>query len=163
MELFGEVELQNTLLETCGAARRRVFHNSDSRKQVRGAEGYELVGDILCRGYPDLTIGEGRDAGTAWAELKGPRGHLETKSRWSGWTTCRPTAPTSGDQRTWRKPTESSSGDTPGEGTGALRACRSCWACSREEILKRVGVRRRRPAGPAGRRSGKKGEKHRGQ
>ena len=159
MELFGEAELQNTLLETCGAARRRVFHNSDSRKQVRGAEGYELVGDILCRGYPDLTIGEGRDVGTAWAELKGPRGRLDQEQ--VEWLDDLPPH----RAYVWRpEDLEEANGiilrGHPRGEDGTLRICRSCWACSREEILKRVGVRRKRaPRGQPGSR-GKK--EHRG-
>ena len=163
MELFGETELQNTLLETCGAAGRRVFHSSDSRKQVRGAEGsYELVGDTLSRGYPDLTIGEGRDAGTAWAELKGPRGRLEGEQ--VKWLDDLPAH----RAYVWR-PEDLEEANSiilrghPRGADGTLRACRSCWTCSREEILKRVGVRRRRPAGPKNRRGGRKGEEHRGQ
>ena len=72
MNLIMEDELQNTLVEACWANQRKVFHTGDSRKQVRGPDGYEMVGDILTQGYPDLTIG-GRE-GTIWAELKSAKG-----------------------------------------------------------------------------------------
>ena len=75
MNLITEEQLQHTLVEACRANQRKVFHTTDSRKQVRGPDGYEMVGDTLTQGYPDLTIGDRED--TIWAELKSAKGKLE--------------------------------------------------------------------------------------
>ena len=130
-----EDDLQKTLIDTCRATGRRVFHTSDSRKQVRGQEGYEMVGDPLARGYPDLTVvGHGE---TLWAELKGPRGKLEEEQ--VRWLDELP----SHRGYVWRTDDldEAIEIVTRGHPEGS---CRSCWACCREEILKRVGIRKQR-------------------
>ena len=150
--LIGEDQLQETLVEACQAVGRRVFHASDSRKQVRTTRGYELVGDELAAGYPDLTVAPlpgGWDA--IWAELKGPKGRLEEQQ--VEWLDDLP--PHRGF--VWRS-------DDLDEAVGIIQAghpqaeCRTCWTCSREEIIRRIGVRRKRegrgstgvPAGRAG-------------
>ena len=146
--LITEGELQNTLVEACWANQRKVFHTGDSRKQVRGPDGYELVGDTLTRGYPDLTIG-GRE-GVIWAELKSAKGRLDQEQ--VEWLDNLPAH----QSHVWQ-PSDLeeamqiiASGHPkllPREETG----CRTCWTCSREEILQRVKVRKRRPKGKAGR------------
>ena len=140
-DLISEDELQETILAACQAIGRRVFHTSDSRKQVRTKRGYELVGDELAAGYPDLTVappGTGQEA--IWAELKGPKGRLEeTQAEWLD-----------------DLPAHRSFVWGPGDLDQALAiiqqghpqgACRTCWTCSREEIIRRIGVRRKRAEG----------------
>ena len=157
MNLITEDQLQNTLVQACGAARRPVFHPSDSRKQVRGKDGYEMVGDLLTKGYPDLTIGGRKE--TIWAELKGPRGRLEEEQ--VEWMDQLP------EHRAYvwqprdleealrvidQGHPHNREGETP---------CETCWTCSRKEILKRVGTRRKgtkwreNPSGRARGRGGK--------
>ena len=143
--LITEGELQNTLVEACWANQRKVFHTGDSRKQVRGPEGYELVGDTLTQGYPDLTIG-GRE-GVIWAELKSAKGRLDQEQ--VEWLDNLPPH----QSHVWQpsdleEAMEIIASGHPRRETG----CRTCWTCSREEILQRVKVRKRRPKGKATRR-----------
>ena len=153
-----ENDLQHTLIETCRAARRRVFHTSDSRKQVRGPEGYELVGDRLAGGYPDLTIGGGREADTIWAELKGRKGHLsEEQVEWlDDLPPHRAYVWQPGDLD---EAIEIITRGHPGTGWETLLPCRSCWTCHREEILQRVGTRKQRSKGRETSPGSEKGEK----
>ena len=142
MSLITENDLQNTLVETCTAAGLRVFHTSDSRKQVRVGDSHQMVGDILTRGYPDLTIGGRGNA--IWAELKGDKGKLEEEH--VGWLDDLPPH----QAYVWQpedleQAMEIITRGHPGPGSSP-RPCRSCWTCSREEILQRVGKRKRRKA-----------------
>ena len=73
MNLITEQELQATALEAAGW---RVFHVSDSRKEVRDGETYRLVGDPQAAGYPDLSASRSGEA--LWAELKSQRGQAGT-------------------------------------------------------------------------------------
>ena len=130
-----ERELQNTLLETCQALDLPAFHVHDSRREVRDRDGRRsLVGDIQAQGYPDLTVA--RRGETLWAELKGPRGRLETAQ--VTWLDRLP------EHRAfvWRVEDLDQAMAILGGGHPE-GICRSCWSCSREEIIKRVGTRRR--------------------
>lgn len=152
---ISEDQLQETILEACRAVGRRAFHTSDSRKQVRTPRGYQMVGDELAAGYPDLTLAPLRngpqgsgpegspDPGEAvWAELKGPDGRLEQGQ--VEWLDDLPPH----RAFVW-KPEDLDDalgivqeGHPPG-------TCRTCWTCSRDEIVRRVGVRKRGRAGGA--------------
>ena len=139
--LISEDQLQSTLVQACQAIRRRVFHTSDSRKQVRTKDGYGMVGDDLAAGYPDLTVAKGMSEPAFWAELKGPRGRLEEGQ--VDWLDDLPAH----QAFVWRSQDLDEALEIIQQGhPGGI--CPTCWACSREEIIARVGMRgKKRPAG----------------
>ena len=140
MNLIAERELQATIIEACETLGLRVFHVHDARREVQGRSGRRLVGDAQAAGYPDLTIaGNGR---TVWAELKSGRGKLEPEQ--AEWLDMLPAH----QSYVWQ----------PRDLDLALRIVVSghpadgstCWTCRREEILERVGIKRKTGgAGPA--------------
>ena len=141
--MISEDQLQETLVAACRATRRRVFHAGDSRKQVRTKQGYELVGDELATGYPDLTVAPRREDGLAiWAELKGPEGRLEEGQ--VEWLDDLPHH----QAFVWESRDLDEALEIIQRGHPA-GVCRTCWACSREEIIERIHIRKKR--GAAGR------------
>ena len=128
-----ENEILRQVVAIFEAGGRRVFHSSDSRKQVRNRDwGYRLVGDDLARGYPDLTIA-GCSKDTIWAELKGPDGRLEPEQ--VEWMDDLPAhrAYVWGEQDLDVAAQVQFSGHPP-DG-------RTCWTCRRGEIIGRFGIR----------------------
>ncbi len=133
MNLITEQELQATVIEVLEAAGWRVFHVSDSRKEVRDGETYRLVGDPQAAGYPDLSASRSGDA--LWAELKSQRGKLEPEQ--VEWLDDLPPHRAC----VWQPRDLDRAIAVAGSGHPAEGA--TCWACHRDEILKRVGVKRR--------------------
>ena len=134
---MSENDLLRQVVEIFRAGGRRVFHVSDSRKQVRGNQGYVLVGDELARGYPDLTI-TGRGPGAArqdviWAELKGPEGQLEPQQ--VEWLDDLPAH----RAYVWAEQDLDTAAQVQFSGHPA--GGRTCWTCRREEIIRQFGIR----------------------
>ena len=158
-----ETELLNTVTEIFEIHGYRVFHVNDSRREVNAGGRRMLVGDAQTTGYPDMTIaGPSTDPeGTViWAELKSRTGKLEPEQvEWlDQLTRHRAYVWIPDDLEIITRIAES--GLHPEDG-------RTCWACRREEIIKRTGVRRgrttptsiktpktARPTRPAGRKEG---------
>jgi hypothetical protein len=59
----------------------RIFHVSDSRREVRGRGVSYLVGDKLAAGWPDLTLAHRRRGLFAVRELKSNTGRVEPEQR----------------------------------------------------------------------------------
>ena len=134
MNVVTEKELQTTVSVAFEAAGQRVFHIGDSRKEVMDGERYELVGDTQAAGYPDLTIAGGGKI--LWAELKSQQGKLEPLQ--VEWLDELPAH----QAYVWRPEDLERALEVAISGHRA--AGPTCWTCHREEILKRIGVRRRK-------------------
>ena len=134
-----ETELLNTVTEIFEAHGYRAFHVNDSRREVSVGGRRTLVGDAQATGYPDLTIA-GVSGTVILAELKSRTGKLEPEQvEWLDRLTPH-------QAYVW-KPDDldiiakvAESGLHPNDG-------RTCWACRREEIILRTGVRRGRTGG----------------
>ena len=132
--LITEKELQATIIELFEATGRQVFHVGDSRKEVWNGEAYTLVGDTQAAGYPDLTIAGGGEV--IWAELKSKRGKLEPEQ--VEWLDALP------EHQAYIWQPKDLDLATRVAGSGHPADGSTCWTCHRDEIIKRIGVKRRK-------------------
>lgn len=63
-----EAVFQATVIELAERVGWRVYHQHDSRKQIKTRTGYRLVGDKQSAGFPDLVLVKGKRL--IFAELK---------------------------------------------------------------------------------------------